>query len=802
MQVNLFLLSLVLLVSDLHANAPVAVVSHVTKQAKPASQDLSRSVNTAPKASVDISSSSVPDQIHQKPVIASLTALATNNATVAASTVDAGVGRENLTAGSTQLAEVKLDNVVGMASKTILKYRPSAPLHPERPHDVSATNTAKTHDALSNKPSHISLDERAGVVHINQNSVKSSLTSSADKSSRQTGSDQVKQVAVAVSANAQQMKPVAIASVPGSSRLNDASNVRKYSSTKVPEANTMKVAVASTPNDGKSAAVTLKKLADAKVAADIPQSNQQRISQVVKAQSPGSSNSPITNATKASVADLSGVAKTKSTSAAVASVVRNAVGTQASKTVTTIKSKSVPINLPETKAVAKVDTKLVPVKRTKVTSNILTKPVAVQSPVVVAKVKAEPTAVKSTEAVVKLNSESTVIGAPKPVDKIEPKPVAKIEPKPKPVKPPKLVTVKEVKHTKNPTFQSTIRPIVRSSVVTPVRGKIVHVNKFYGDHVKKNDLIISLSSNEAKKELMSNVVDFIQSKDGYHEALATLKKNIELQKKGVISKQELNSSQSSYISSLINMVRTRIEFKKLAQSLEFDWHKIDNLDFTKQPLLQQQGGAEDIVEFLLNKQYILKLDADETGIFLPKITQDSNQEPIDFVAGGTVKEDQVIGMIADPKRLRLRIEVPEFDVLKFKKGQPAVMKIPVLKNISMPGEISEIRRFEYNQRSGQIPTIPVTVDIACKENCERFYSISAEVSIVNPPETTLQVPLSAVGKSDDYSQHPQHYVKILVEGKITKKLVTVGSTTADSIVIVNGLSKGDQIVENYKNPES
>ena len=781
MQVNLILLSLVLLVFDLHADESSDAAHNKTPKSLQA-------ISTAndPNSSVQKLLSSTKTQIDNQPTAVHISGTISNSVTASTSADSVSVDRNRLDSSNTELSNVKLDNVVGQARKSILKSRPAGSINADYRTGVLAPQSTEALHVSNVEPTPIAQNVQSS--RTAEKMSPSVRTAIADSTGISQGLSNPKPVNRSVSTaplNAAKSVPISVVKASDIKPTADVSTTKKPSRTLAPKPESKRLVKASKPINENATAVVAPPHTNRVAVKNSPQSHPQRIANIATAKSLATDK---INASKVAVAELPRKPNTANADAVVSSVASKPVASQASKAVAQVDLKSVS-NKP-TKVAGRNDIKSSATKKTKVVANAVAKTVASDSSSIPASVISKPVAKTNAK------TEGNVL------TNVAIKSPTKTETQPKPVKLPKLVTVKEVKYSKNPTFQSTIRPVIRSSVVTPARGKIVHVNKIYGDHVKKDDLIISVSSNEAKKELMSNVVDFIQSKDSYYESLATLRKNIELQKKGVISKQELNSSQSSYISSLISMVRTRIEFKKLAQSLDFDWRKVDDLDFSKQPLLQQKGGAEDIVEFLLNKQYILKIDAGESGIFLPKITQDDDQEQINFVAGGTVKEDQVIGMIADPKRLRLRIEVPEFDVLKFSKGQTAVMKIPVLKNKTMQGEISEIRRFEYNQRSGQIPTIPVTVDIACKENCERYYSISAEVSIINPAEPTLQVPLTAVGKSDDSSQQPIHYVKILVDGKITKKRVTVGSTTANSIVILSGLSKGDQIVENYKNPES
>lgn len=362
---------------------------------------------------------------------------------------------------------------------------------------------------------------------------------------------------------------------------------------------------------------------------------------------------------------------------------------------------------------------------------------------------------------------------------------------------PEMVPVTRVQYVNNPTYQTIIRPTIRNTLVSPIGGQIIKIDNQYGNYVKRNDPLLQLNSNDAKKALMENIGNYIQSKDSYLAALSAAQKNKELKAKGVVSKQELRTSESAYIASLINLVRTRIEFKRVAEPLNFKWENISSINLKTDNLIDRSDEIEDNIEKLLGQDYIITLKSESTGIFLPKQTE-SEKDRIDYSVGNQLRSGQVIGIIANPNKLSLTFDVPEIDIVNLKKGQAVEMNVPILNNTKMQGEITQILRFQHKQSvGGKLPTIPVRAEIHCEENCYEFYSISAQATILNEHKYVLQVPLSAVHKEYDL-----YFVKVVQNDQIIKKEVTVGDTTAQAVNIKDGLNEGDQVVKNYKTTEN
>jgi multidrug efflux pump subunit AcrA (membrane-fusion protein) len=355
------------------------------------------------------------------------------------------------------------------------------------------------------------------------------------------------------------------------------------------------------------------------------------------------------------------------------------------------------------------------------------------------------------------------------------------------------VKVKLTAAAKTLTFQSTMRPVIESIVNSPAAGKVFKASKEYGDAVNKGDVIIDISSSEARKELMSNVSSLLSTQTSYATSMSNLKKNVELEKKGIISEQELSASQNEFVQSLIEMTRVKLQFEKTAKLLGFDKRKIQAINIGKDidMILKNKDSTEDLMAKILSNEYTVSLMAKSSGTFLPPINVGGDSKTIYLKPGAEIENRQNIGIIASPNAVEMQINVPEFDVVKMQLGQEVSVVVPALQNKKLKGEIVQIRRFEYQPRQGQIPTIPVVAKAYCSD-CHELYSISCNTTIIEPEEQTLQIPITAIKKENNI-----YYVQKMVNNKPVKTKVETGSTTKTSITIKSGLQKGDEVVKNY-----
>ncbi|HAV93532.1 MAG: hypothetical protein CMF52_01895 [Legionellales bacterium] len=356
-----------------------------------------------------------------------------------------------------------------------------------------------------------------------------------------------------------------------------------------------------------------------------------------------------------------------------------------------------------------------------------------------------------------------------------------------------IFTVHREAHKDDRSYRSSINPVVKSIVTSPVKGKIGSAPKKYGDHVKKGDMIVGITSDEARNELLSETVNYITNRDNFHNSYTEVQKNTELHQKGIVSKQELRQSESAYIRAMIEMVRARIQLKNISQRLDFDWKSVENLGVGNNTPNNKDSKTDFAIEKLLGRDFVVNIHADNDGILLPKFTGYGNVEYFDLNKGSGVPEREALGMIADTEHVKVKFTASEFDAMKLRVGQSVEVVISVANDLKLSGAISEINRFDFRERSGQAPGIPVTAQLKCGNTpCDQLYSMSADIKAISDTSSSILVPIEAVHEKDG-----QFFVMQVVNNQPVVKEVSTGETTRNMIIITSGLEEGDNIVRNY-----
>lgn len=356
-----------------------------------------------------------------------------------------------------------------------------------------------------------------------------------------------------------------------------------------------------------------------------------------------------------------------------------------------------------------------------------------------------------------------------------------------------IITVQATKRAEEISYQSNIEPISKSQLISPISGHLSEHGKKYGSIVQQNEPIVNISSQEAKDELLSKLVQYISSKDNYKLQQRNKAKNIALEKKGIVSKKQVEEAESAYMKSLISVIQDRVRFKELAESLQFDWKKIDNLSLANQTE-SQQAETEKLIEKLLNKDYIISIKSQQPGMFLPNLNSKNEADIISTTKGSHIKKNQQIGIIADPKKISITVQIPEYDISKFHIEQPVEIKIPALHDTTLLGQITDIKRFAFTSQSGEPPKIPIIVTASCKTKCYDYYGLSVVATVLNDPAQHILIPIDAVKKEGN-----EAYVIKINDNTPIKTVVQVGQTYEENISILAGLQAGDRIVSHYPN---
>jgi multidrug efflux pump subunit AcrA (membrane-fusion protein) len=93
--------------------------------------------------------------------------------------------------------------------------------------------------------------------------------------------------------------------------------------------------------------------------------------------------------------------------------------------------------------------------------------------------------------------------------------------------------------------------------------------------------------------------------------------------------------------------------------------------------------------------------------------------------GETVRRGEVLALLADPKKVYLRLEVDELDIEKVKIGQPVLVKLDVYRDALFKARVSKI----YYRLNKQNQSFRVDAEFE-GEVPQRFLGLTAEANIV------------------------------------------------------------------------
>lgn len=145
--------------------------------------------------------------------------------------------------------------------------------------------------------------------------------------------------------------------------------------------------------------------------------------------------------------------------------------------------------------------------------------------------------------------------------------------------------------------------------------------------------------------------------------------------------------------------------------------------------------------------------------------------------------------LPDLSELKASVQINEVDISKIKKGLKVEIKPDAFTDSVYYGEVSEVANLAVNkQRSSKIKVFPV--DIVIKNSGKTLLpglTVSCRI-IIDQIDDVLYAPLDAVYKSVEGD-----YVYIKKGTGFEKKIVQLGKTNTDFVLIESGLNEGDEL---------
>jgi len=294
-------------------------------------------------------------------------------------------------------------------------------------------------------------------------------------------------------------------------------------------------------------------------------------------------------------------------------------------------------------------------------------------------------------------------------------------PKPVPIQTGK---VKKGKLTQVVSASGKVNPAVEVEISANIAGEIIKLNVREGEDVQKDQILVlldnkrySASTDQAMAMLRSTEANIRQAAARLEMAERTLKRQEELYKQKLISKETLEAALTE---------------RDVAKA---------GLDAMRDAEKQAQAG--------------LHLTSDELSKTIIRSPMDGKVTRLDKeegeIAMGSQFTRDVIMVISDPSRIEATVDVDEADVVEVALGDPATVEVDALPNRKFDGKVIEIAGSATTKMQGtQEETVSFKVKVLLEgETADIRPGMSATADIItDSKDDVFQVPIQCVTMRD------------------------------------------------------
>ena len=334
-----------------------------------------------------------------------------------------------------------------------------------------------------------------------------------------------------------------------------------------------------------------------------------------------------------------------------------------------------------------------------------------------------------------------------------------------------LFTITRSDITFSVSADGIVEPNLEVEIKSRASGEIISFSYETGDVVKKGDLLVRLDPideqrNVGKKEatLRADKARMAKAMANLKDAESKLERQKELFKRGMVSKEELETSRTTYLQAKaeVQSAEAQVAFSKVA------------LDDAKRRLADTEIRAP-------MDGTILTKDVEEGQIIT---------STIDIVGGGTK-----LMTLADLSRIFLVASVDETDIGKVKLGQEASVTVDAYPKKTFHGKVTHIAPKGIMEEN--VVTFEVKIEIEDEEKRLLRPVMTANVEITYlQRKNILWLPNEALVDVSQYNKTVSSDQRgvFKVNGKPKLTLVTCGVTDGIVTEILGGLTDGDKIV--------
>ena len=361
------------------------------------------------------------------------------------------------------------------------------------------------------------------------------------------------------------------------------------------------------------------------------------------------------------------------------------------------------------------------------------------------------------------------------------------------IDPNKLAKVSRADVARSVVATGKIQPITKVEVKSKASGIVEKLYVDINNYVHKGQELAQLDQQEimAQVEAQRAQLASAEANVGTYEAnvdqdrvnaaapdlpmyKATLDRNLEMQKQGIVSRQALDDANKDYLAAL-----TRRDSAKA--QIGVDSAKLKQ---ARAQVMQAQASLKQLEEQLSYTTIVAPMD----GVILSRDVEMGDAVSSILVLGSTATLVMTKG---DIREVYVQGKVDEADIAHVYMNQPARIKVESFRDRIFNGRVTKISPMGVEKDNVTTFEVRVSIDNPGGE-LKANMTANAEI-ILDEHKAVLSVPESAVMYDNQKKATVEIPDKKEKEGK-RKVPITVGLSNGSVTEILSGLKEGDQVV--------
>jgi RND family efflux transporter MFP subunit len=310
--------------------------------------------------------------------------------------------------------------------------------------------------------------------------------------------------------------------------------------------------------------------------------------------------------------------------------------------------------------------------------------------------------------------------------------------------PVKVIKVKRQKISEKLYYTGTLEAWQKITITPDVGGKIAQIYVDEGDRVSKGQVLAELDTEAIRLQLEQAEAAFAVAEASYKDALRNKERMDRLIKENAVSEQQYEKVKLAFESA-------DAQLKQAQAALNLARHALD-VSIMRAPFSGVIASKNSNVGDVINPMM---------GSFSP-------------VSG--------VLTLVDFSRVKITMGVSQNDILRIKKGQVAIAKVPAYPDREFKGTVSLVNlAADPLAKKFNIEMLVDNPDLVLRPGT--FGEIILEVST---HENSLVLPQKAIVENK--------YVFLAQGNKAEKREVTVGLQDTDLVEIISGVQEGDLVI--------